>query len=193
MIRAGTIDEIRPNSGIWIILDIGFSQSQKSCGLKIGENKSKNFTFHEAENEIVEEIEKSTGTVNLVIEAPLSVAFNQNGNPTGRAFEKRDTKTRYWYTGPGCTTMVAAMYLIRKIVDLKPKAEIRLFEGFVSFSTPGSKSDHSKDVEALWEMIKNEGSGVIAIDEDSDENLQSAFKVMGIDIKGIPPVIKAKK
>jgi hypothetical protein len=50
--------------------------------------------------------------------------------------------------------MVAALYLIRAISGTGGKEEVRLFEGFVSFKAKGSKSNHSRDVELLREVVE---------------------------------------
>jgi hypothetical protein len=42
------------------------------------------FTFESAKQLIVKHIENSRTPINLVIEAPLSVCFNQHGNPAPR-------------------------------------------------------------------------------------------------------------
>jgi len=132
--------------------------------------------------------------VNLVIEAPLSVAFDAKGNPKGRSVEKQGNKTRYWYVGPGCTVMVAALYLVKAISELSGSAEIRLFEGFVSFKKRNKKSDHSRDVELLREVVDNPVKFSNAIIESEElrmtesDTLKSAFLLAGIDI-GVPALI----
>jgi len=156
-----------------------------------------NLCYADARRTIIEQIRKQKGPINLIIEAPLSVCFDANHNPKGRTFEKRDSKTRYWYTGLGCAVMTAAMYLIRDIHEAMkdlPNVEIRLFEGFVSFKE--GKTDDKKDVRALREKIKNaqqfQGS-IYSADElkfDESDELFSAFRVASLDC-GIPAVIVA--
>ena len=51
------------------------------------------------------------------------------GNPNGRAVEKEDSQTRYWYNGLGCGVMLAAMYLIRDLHKANISLPIRLFDG----------------------------------------------------------------
>jgi len=130
--------------------------------------------------------------INLVIETPLSVSFDSNGNPKGRKIEKQNNKTRYWYVSLGTTVMVAAMYLLRAIVDLQPTTEVRLFEGFVSFKDRNKSSNHSRDVLALRDVVINGDRDAIIAPEalkiDDSDLLQSAFLVAGVDL-GIPPVL----
>ena len=149
MIRAGVKSEISLSTGEWLILDIGFANKSNSCGLLINRKSPVELQFNEARERICRFISNSTKPVNLVMEAPLSVAFDSKGNPKGRAVEKQGSKTRYWYSGPGCSVMVAALYLVKTITEIPTNTEVRLFEGFVSFKESGKKSIHSRDVELL--------------------------------------------
>jgi len=201
MIRAGTIDEISPDEE-WLILDIGFSSMGKTCGLKRNSDGPVELQFSDARKEICLSISDSKQPVNLVIEAPLSVAFDEQGNPKGRAFEKQGSKTRYWYCNGGCVVMVAALYLIRAINEMpnSKSVETRLFEGFVSFKADTEQSSHSRDVELLRKVIdcpkKNRDKKILTkgkgIKRDENDVLQSAFLVAGVDA-GIPPVIVVSK
>ena len=197
MICAGKASEILWSRGRWLILDIGFSNDSKSCGIVFGEAKPKKLRFSEA----LEEVNKAAqekGILNLVVEAPLSVAFDKAGNPKGRAIEREDGKNRYWYVGPGCVVMVAGLYLLRSLYASTPKADLKLFEGCLSYKTKGSKSDHEGDVERLRNAIKNSRTpNPYVIDPeflktDPQDTLKSAFEIMNIKGMnfGIPPVIK---
>jgi hypothetical protein len=194
MIRAGIRDEIILSSGNWLILDIGFANKSPSCGLKVNCEMPVELKFNAAVERICNFTSKSKDHINLLIEAPLSVAFDKNGNPTGRAVEKQAKKTRYWYFGPGCTVMVAALYLVRAIIETPSTAEIRLFEGFVSFKAPGSKSDNIRDINLLRQVIENPSAysdaiiGPEFLKMTESDTLQSAFLVAGIDA-GVPPII----
>lgn len=194
MIRAGTKSEISLSAGEWIVLDIGFANKSASCGLLVNRESPIELQFNEAVQKICQFISNSTKPVNLVIEAPLSVAFDSKGNPKGRTVEKQGSKTRYWYVGLGCTVMVAALYLVKAIREIPSNVEVRLFEGFVSFKESGVKSNHSRDVELLMEVIENPSQYQEAIIEpealkmDGSDTLKSAFLVTGIDA-GIPPLI----
>jgi hypothetical protein len=194
MIRAGTKSEISPTSGKWLILDIGFASKSASCGLLVNREPPVELRFNEAVEAICSFIAESIEPVNLLIEAPLSVAFNNKGNPTGRAVEKQEGKTRYWYVGLGCTVMIAALYLVRAITETPSNVEIRLFEGFVSFKPTGKKSNHTRDVMLLREVIEDPEAysdaiiGPEALKMTESDTLKSAFLVAGVDA-GIPPVI----
>lgn len=194
MIRAGSTTEITTTSGEWLILDIGFANNAASCGLLVNEEFPVELRFNEAVEKICHFISKSQGPINLLIEAPLSVAFDINDNPKGRSVEKQGTKTRYWYVSLGCTVMVASMYLMKAVTKVSSKADVRLFEGFVSFKEGGKKSNHSRDVELLREVVENPTRFAESIIKPKDlkmsesDTLQSAFLVAGIDA-GIPPII----
>ena len=155
MIHAGKVSDIRWSDGTWLILDIGFSNTKKSCGLLLGDSEPESLQFGEAIYSVVN-IAKRETLLNLVIEAPLSVAFNKFGNPKARSIDKKDKQSRPWYVGPGCAVLVAAMYLLRKLCDSCPSAEVRLFEGFVSFKSREARSSHSDDVKCLRDAIKKE-------------------------------------
>jgi hypothetical protein len=194
-IKSGEVADINLNAGTWIILDIGFANDKKaSCGLLIDNADPIELTFANAVEKISSTIRESSQPVNLVIEAPLSVAFSKLGNPTGRAIEKRGSKTRYWYVGLGCAVMVSAQYLISNIVPVCNNRDVRLFEGFVSFKPSGSISNHSEDVQMLKNVIinpeQNEDKIIApaALKQQPTDSLQSAFLVLGHDL-GIPPVI----
>jgi hypothetical protein len=195
MIRAGKANEVVWGNGIWIFLDIGFSCKGKTCGLLIGRESPKRFTFNGAYKEICRHITQAKDPVNLVIEAPLSVVFDKKGNPTGRKFERHERKTRYWYCGLGCGVMVAAIYLIRNLERASRRKEVRLFEGFVSFKDGNDKSDHLQDVIRLRSLVKASKSrnrSIIPPDQFkycNGDQLSSAFTVAGLRI-GVPPVLQ---
>ncbi|MEN8134394.1 MAG: hypothetical protein ABFS18_02505 [Thermodesulfobacteriota bacterium] len=193
MIRAGTTKEIKWDSGNWVFLDIGFANKSSSCGLLFGNDDPDEVTFNEATEIICEYLSKQQQATNLVIEAPLSVSFDLKGNPKGRKPEKQNGKTRYWYVGLGCTVLVATFYLIKSITDSKPPAEVRLFEGFVSFKSKGKVSNHSKDVLLLRRAVKKtEPWNIISPKDlrmDETDVISSAFKVGNMDY-GVPPIIQ---
>ncbi len=194
MIRAGKISEISASPGDWLILDIGFSNRAASCGLMINLNPPLQLQFGETVDKICAFIAAATGAVNLVIEAPLSVAFDAKGNPKGRAIEKMGKHTRFWYTGPGSAVMLASLYLVNALEMMPGQREIRLFEGFVSFKEKRGKSDHLRDVIMLREIVDHPQSfagsiiGPDALKMDETDTLQSAFRIAGMDT-GIPPVL----
>lgn len=194
--RAGTVDEVKRESGEWVFVDLGFARRKASCGYLPGDGAAEAVTFATACERLVREASRVAGPLNLLLEAPLSVAFTKAGNPTGRTVEKRDGKTRYWHVGLGCVVLVAATYLIRAVASVGEKREIRLFEGFVSFKQRGIRSCHTDDVmglrDVVWQPARFPGAitppGKLAL--ESSDVISSAFAVAGLDV-GVPPVIMA--
>lgn len=194
MIRAGLTTEASRTSGEWVFVDLGFAKAAKSCGLLVGDEKPKEVSFSQLKTEMLEIVAADGKPLNLLIEAPLSVAFNESGNPTGRLVERRENQTRYWYVGLGCSVLVAATYLLRALHDVRPKRDIRLFEGLASFKPKGVRSSHSGDVLNLREIVWQGKSklGCIVPPEQlaasPKDMLRSAFLVAGMDF-GVPPVV----
>lgn len=195
-IRAGVLDEIGSNDSSWVYIDIGFSSAAESCGVLIDEEQPIERTFSSALKIVCEHIESSSVPVSLVVEAPLSVAFNKDGNPQGRVIEKLGRETRYWYSGAGPAVQIAATYLMHDIKKIADDNEIRLFEGFVSFKDSSTPSNHSADVTLLKLLVDGREKYVqhlISAEKlkmNPTDQLKSAFDVCG-DNFGIPPVIIA--
>jgi len=196
-IRPGTANEATRESGDWIFIDVGFANQSKTCGVLIGEGQPTNCTFSALKQKLSEICTKDQGSLNLVLEAPLSVAFGSSGNPTSRSIEKRNGKTRYWYVGLGCSVLVATTYLLRFIYDQEPTRNIRLFEGFVSFKRSKATSSHSDDVEILrtiaWHQDPKLGRiiGPNELPTKAGDRVESAFLVSGMDF-GVPAIIMAE-
>ena len=194
MVRAGTPAEVNRYSGEWVFVDLGFAEKAKSCGLLLGDGKPEEVSFSQLKARLLAVVASDQGPLNLLIEAPLSIAFNENGNPTGRAVEKRGSQTRYWYVGLGCSVLVSATYLLRAIYEAHSHREIRLFEGFASFKPKGTRSSHSNDVvnlrKVIWDGDSTSGFVVSAekLCVSPEHQLLSAFHVAGMDF-GVPAVI----
>jgi len=205
MIEAGLPQHVCPESGEWMFIDIGFSSKRKSCGVLGDDIAARELTFAEAraciiaagstaQSEAVSIFNKST--LNLLIEAPLSVAFSEKGNPTGRIFERLNGEQhRYWYEGGGCLVMTAAVYLLRALYDSKPTRKVRLFEGFVSFKPKGRTTSHHRDVESLRSVVRDRSRphGLVLAPTELASNpsdiVVSAFSVAGMNF-GVPSVIR---
>jgi hypothetical protein len=196
MIRSGVPEEVRPESGEWLYIDAGFSSSSRSCGVLGTSDVAESLTFADTLARLVSVASLEIGNLNLLIEAPLSVAFNSQGNPTGRTIERLGSQHRYWHEGLGCLVMTSALYLLRALHDSRPKRDVRLFEGFVSFKPAGGVSSHCKDVEALRAVVLDPhrvAGAVVAATQlarTPSDRLVSAFAVAGLDF-GVPPVICA--
>lgn len=174
---------------LMICVDIGFSRNSKSTGvawqLPSGDESSENLTFGQAITRCVELLQ-SARTANLLIEAPLSGVFDEEGNPQPRgSFEvsvspEGKTLRRYWYSGPGASTCLAASYFLRKLDSqlrnsskMNGSLNVLLFEGFVTFKS--ETTDHSADARLLLdcflghskcqtlEVVQTEKASVISI------------------------------
>jgi hypothetical protein len=193
MIEAGNPQQLQWGRGNWIFLDIGFSGSQKTCGLVIGEAAPCCVDFAEAQKRILDHVAGARSITNIMIEAPLSVSF-RDGRPAPRSIERREGKNRFWYIGPGCTVLVASMYLIRAIGAASPPTGVRLFEALISYKQQGIKSEHMREAGLLRDIVrdpKHHPAKIVPADElkeRSGDELSSAFFVMGMDC-GVPAVM----
>ena len=193
-ISAATMDQLSRDGCDWAFVDLGFAASKKSCGVLLNNGEPQVLRFCDLLAWISTVVLDGSRPLNLVLEAPLSVAFNASGNPTGRSVERRGSTTRYWYVGLGASVSLSAMYLLRLLVQLDTQREIRLIEGLASFKPKEEKSSHAGDVVALRAVGWNEpgASGCVVppgqLKINETDVLISAFKVAGMDV-GIPPVI----
>lgn len=84
VMRPGTVDEIQPDSGEWILVDIGFSRDGATSGILEGDAKPRAVSFVFFQSNVVQATSTARGPLNLLIEAPLSVAFTKRGNLRSR-------------------------------------------------------------------------------------------------------------
>lgn len=180
------IEDVRRNKELledWIFVDIGFAPKGKSCGVAIGNQKAKEVRFAKLVKMVVEEVGKSCKPLNLLLEAPLSMAFTEDGNPWPRSFESKrkqwnpvprwfkdlitdDFKGWYHQTGPNTTA--GAVRLIWKLNRCERQREIRLFEGFAprEKGAKSKKGDHAIVAEKLRGVVKGEtGCPIVPPDE----------------------------
>lgn len=195
MIRAGSVAELSDGDARLLVIDMGFSSRGATCGWVLDDGEPARARFSEL-CEIVKKMAAESGeAMNVVIEAPLSVAFCVEGNPQARRPEYGDDgrATRCWYLNAGIGMLHAATVLLRRVVDNGVNREVRLFEGFVSFKPPGVPSSHVLDVRLLRDVVRgcDKYGRVIVPDDlraDNEHQLESAFKVAGMDF-GVPPIV----
>ena len=193
-IRAGCVRELNKDSGDWIFVDIGFSSTDSSCGVLKNCGEPRTMKFGELVDYLRGKVGEESLPLNLMIEAPLSVAFRKNGNPVGRAGEKRGSEHRYWYNQAGPRVLLAAGFLMRELFDCERQREVRLFEGFASFKSSTDKDSHKEDAKSLrraaWNRTKHQVIGPSELKTPDTHVLECAFAFAGMDF-GIPPVVFA--
>ena len=87
-IYSGTVDDVRPDSGDWIIVDLSISEADAGltesgapcCVYRPGGDLHES-TFGEAANLIIEAAGEAGQPLNLLIDAPLSAAFDKGPQP----------------------------------------------------------------------------------------------------------------
>ena len=138
--------------------------------------------------------------LHLLLEAPLSVAFRPNGNPTRRVCDAHDGMYRDWYVNAGAETRIPAEYLLREVHNCQRQREVRLFEGHVSFKNPDDRprniaerrASQKADVRALrdavWDWPNAEIFAPEVLQQDPNVDIESAF--FFLDDNLIPPVIR---
>ena len=127
-----------------VAVDLGFSGKQASTGVAVwqdGAVTAKAFRFHDAVVHVVgvlREVERAV----LILEAPLSCAFDASGNPSPRGEFETKPKSRWWSVGPGAATLVSALFFLRRLQEMLSDSPvtIRLAEAFVTGSD--SVADH---------------------------------------------------
>ena len=121
------IEDVRQNKKLledWIFVDIGFARQDNSCGVAIGTDVAKKVEFAELVKLVVRAVQKEGKSLNLLLEAPLSMAFTKAGNPWPRNFEWStrsqgndspqwfkdliDPSERFWYSRAGASTKAGA-------------------------------------------------------------------------------------
>lgn len=194
MIKAAEIVDIQKDSGDWVFVDMGFAKSgNKSCGLAVNDENPICLTYSDLASKISELLTQNSRPLNLLIEAPLSIAFDIRGNPTDRSIEKRGSTTRYWYVGLGCSVLVGATFLLHKLSKSSNRRPIRLIEGFASFKDK-DKSSHIDDVSMLRNVVWNRPSQFGQIIHPDNlkmsptDCIPSAVVASDMDL-GIPPVV----
>ncbi len=170
------IEEVRKTPALlkdWIFVDIGFAPGDASCGVAIGSDKAEEITFGKLVEIVVTEARKPGKPLNLLLEAPLSMAFTKDGNPWPRSFEAKpkkwnrvprwfedlkDGEHRGWYRQAGPLTMAGAVRLIWELRRRKRQRKIQLFEGFAprEKGTESQTGDHAKVAEKLRGVVKGE-------------------------------------
>lgn len=141
-----------------LAVDMGFSGQSASCGYAYRtagdkQTSSENKTFADCLQSVAEQISRA-GDLLLIIEAPLSAAFDRKGNPQPRGSFESTPKPRWWSLGPGAAMSLAAMHFLKRLASqIAANRKCYLVEGYVV----GANSGHDADVaEALIQSICSE-------------------------------------
>ena len=168
-IIAGTEKQIKKGPDDWLIIDIGNRSRNKSCGVWYTAGKLETVHFGRLKKMTLEIAkDDGRGPLNMVIEAPLSLAKLTNAKLTNGNSARRPCDTypghspKDWHHGPGATTLVAALLVLRDLHEYEQRRrQIRLFEGHVAFKTgtdyityyKDAKTHHEADALALKDAI----------------------------------------
>ena len=128
-IVAGQMFDLPCNPGELMVIDIGFSRKRRTCGVWYRNELRLKF-LHELSDYVVEEAgDGSVLDLNLVVEAPLSMAKLKSVYPVGRWLDG----DRNWFERAGAVTLFAAKFFLEDL-QKKPRVarRIRLFEGFLA-------------------------------------------------------------
>lgn len=246
IVRAGSVGDMwRPKGhsedydGLpWVIVDIGFSNNSRSCGVTINGREipdpikpyrvtsSKPKTLGNKHYgmlcpAITEWLSHDSSpikarAVNLMIEAPLSVAFAKRSGPRGklqgahqgnpiarnpdklRAANRQDgsqDQQRLWYTQPASGLVIAAIRLIQELASVLDGWDISLFEGFVSFKNKDGPMGHWRDTCKLWNALQVEtrapqpsSSPIVNPQQGTAESILGLIN-MG-SLGDIPPILR---
>lgn len=196
-LQAGAIDELR--AGNLLTIDLGFAEQARSSAWAMDDRDPECGTFAMLRDVVLDTVKKKAGPVAILIEAPLSMAFNKDGNPTARAIEIDDQRRRRnWYSGPGASVLVAAAHLLGEMAQGRIARDVYIFEGFKSFRIAGERSDHRQDVRELRAVARGDATcqgGVVQpqyLPRDESDELRPLLSLLGFKSE-IPAVVFAGK
>lgn len=159
-----------------VAVDMGFSSKSKSCGIALSASDEKPSAaphrFGTAVETACEFLRRNRGGV-LILEAPLSAAFNPKRNPRSRGDFEDGDKPRWWSFGAGAQMALAALYFCRRLDELLPKnLAVHLIEGFVVGDESGKHADVADRLArafrgqclAKWHTVSTDGEAVSIAD-----------------------------
>ena len=134
-----------------LAIDLGFSGSSRSCGWACQHRgdlspQTKRLTYPACIRETVALLARDSEIV-LIVEAPLSAAFNASGAPCARGEFEATLPPRWWNLRAGAQMALAAQYFLKALgAALPPRSTQYLIEGFVAGDASG---DHDRVAETL--------------------------------------------
>lgn len=148
-----------------LAVDLGFSATKETCGAAAWPEDN-DFQAPMIYSRFAEStcrwIHKHGPQVVLILEAPLSGAFDADGNPIPRGdFERFHSETnrsspRHWNIMAGASMALAAIHFCHALsIRLNPEIIVHLVEGFASRYTddPNNKPSHvdvARELLRLW-------------------------------------------
>lgn len=129
-----------------LAVDMGFSGKSASSGYAYraaGDQQicSENKTFADCLQAVAKQIGQ-VGDLLLIIEAPLSAAFDRKGNPQPRGAFESKPKPRWWSLGPGAAMSLAAMHFLKRLaIEIPTSSRCYLVEGYVVGINSGRDAD----------------------------------------------------
>jgi hypothetical protein len=199
---AGTKSDAKSWVRPLICIDLGFSQSSRSCGFVAIDGGPHHaapvaLRFHDAIERTVA-IASGCPLIGLVLEAPLSAKFDGNGNPMLRGkfetlehVEKAKIQRRHWYVGAGAATLLAAVFFLRKLRErLRATSNgvgIYLFEALLTFKRTGTP--HQTDAADILTAFQNHGAWEVVQGRDEETVLSILSLLEPDEAEGAAPDI----
>ena len=156
-----------------IAIDLGMSELKKTTGFAYVpedlfsiKSTSLGATIGDCVARICEVIARPEAPfkIALIIEAPLSFAFDNSGNPTARRPIEVTDQVRPWHHQPACGLGLLAVLILRRILaEAQPEGRnltLHVFEGFISgeiseVGPPARHRSHRRDAHNLVTAFQN--------------------------------------
>lgn len=164
-----------------IAIDLGMSERKRTTGFAYSPDSlfvlkatSFNATIGECTTRVCDLIreKKEHSKVALIIEAPLSFAFDGSGNPTARRPIEVTDQERPWHHQPACGLGLIAVLFLRRILDelqpIKRDVTLHVFEGFISgeiteVGPPAKHRSHLRDAHNLVTAFQDKGHVLVSV------------------------------
>lgn len=186
--------------GLVVAVDLGFAKARLSCGLAWrfpdGRMDAEDLQFAACADKTATLFDKAETTATLIVEAPLSARFGPEGNPLYRgdferqaATESRRASTRYWYSGPGAATCLAALFFLRRLRSkINARREVVLYEGFLTFKPRATQ--HRDDARDLLVAFCSDGVELLRVEQNTADSIITVAGLFAtVEEEPLPPLI----
>jgi len=166
--------ETKPTGRPLVVVDLGYSANQRSCGLAwTGASGGVEVQFGQAVVRTQKLLAALESPV-LVLEAVLSTYHRADGNPDLRGDFERG---RGWYWGAGVLTFAAALRFLKVLGQrLPPDMRVWIAEAFLS--NKSKRASHADDaMEILWSFWRT-------VPEQLRDGVEPASEL----IQGVPSI-----